>query len=492
MKNTSRRKFISQAAFFTAFPLIRPFSAVSTKTDQELRIHEMANRAANPDSIISGGNLFLLAVLKGDRESVISFLEKDECLLNLTDNEGRSVYRIALLNNQPAMAGLLLSRGYIKDIFDSATDGDLEMMNTLIGQNPYAFDTISRYGYTPLQVAAEAGQVPVIDNLVGRGARLDTNIPKDEHFSALGLAINYNDREKSAAMAQALLGNGCNPNIVQKNGFSALHCAAKTGNSKIAALLIRKGADVNCRDGVGKTAVDVADANNNSDVASVIRQAASIYKDVYITRYKKDKNGIDIKRDDTQGLTQNWINRFVTYSHFDLKTVKEMYAKSPSLLMTRSTWDEIPVEAAAHLGNEPIANFLLDAGSPLSICTATMLGLNEQVKSMLGLDPSLVNERGAHDFPLLFYTTYGKEKPELTELILGKKVDVNINVRGRSALMESVLRDHLIIAEILLRNGANPNLRCTDFQPGAPLDFAVKRNNTDMIALLKKYGAQQV
>ncbi len=492
MKNSSRRQFISKAALFTAFPLVSPLTGISVNVDHGLKIQDVAGITRDPSAATFTGNPLLQAILTGDKKSVESLLDEDELLINLTDKEGRSVYRIAILHNQPEIAAMLLSRGYAKDIFDYVTDGDLDSINTAVSQNPGVLNTISRFGYTPLQAAAEAGQVSVIDNLVGRGAVLDTNIRNNEHLSALGLGISYNDKDKSAAIAQALLGNGCNPNIAQKDNFSPLHCAAKTGNNIIARLLIRKGADVDHKDVSGKSAIDIANENNNKETASIIRQAYSIYKDVYITRYKKDKNGAGITRDDTQGFTQNWINRFVTYSHFDFKTVKEMYGKSPGLLMTRSTWDEIPVEAAAHLGNEPIANFLLDAGSPLSICTATMLGLTEQVKSMISLDPSVINERGAHDFPLLFYTTYGKEKPELAELILNNKIDVNINVRGRSALMESVLRDHLIIAELLLTKGANPNLKCTDFQPGTPLDFAIKRKNTDMIALLKKYGAMEI
>ena len=70
------------------------------------------------------------------------------------------------------------------------------------------------------------------------------------------------------------------------------------------------------------------------------------------------------------------VNEFVSKAHGDLDEVKRLHAQEPALV--RAAWDwgggdfETGLGAAAHMGNRPIALFLLDNGAALDLFPAAM------------------------------------------------------------------------------------------------------------------------
>jgi ankyrin repeat protein len=51
-----------------------------------------------------------------------------------------------------------------------------------------------------------------------------------------------------------------------------LHDAAYGGHREITELLLAKGADVNAKDGIGRTPLDVAIANDRTETANLLRK----------------------------------------------------------------------------------------------------------------------------------------------------------------------------------------------------------------------------
>jgi hypothetical protein len=72
------------------------------------------------------------------------------------------------------------------------------------------------------------------------------------------------------------------------------------------------------------------------------------------------------------------VREFVTAGHGDLEKVKQMLADQPAVLNLSYDWNpggpETALQAAAHVGSRAVAEYLLDQGAPLDICTAAMLG----------------------------------------------------------------------------------------------------------------------
>ena len=94
------------------------------------------------------------------------------------------------------------------------------------------------------------------------------------------------------------------------------------------------------------------------------------------------------------------VREIVTVAHFDLKRVKELVESRPSL--ARAGWDwgfgdwETPLGAASHMGNRPIAEYLLAQGAPPSLFSAAMLGQLDAVKSFVTAEPGAQRIRGPH------------------------------------------------------------------------------------------------
>ncbi len=101
----------------------------------------------------------------------------------------------------------------------------------------------------------------------------------------------------------------------------------------------------------------------------------------------------------------------VTVSHFSLKRVMELVEARPSL--TLASWDwgfgdwETPIGAASHMGNRPIAEYLISKGAPPSLFSATMLGQVEVVKAFIGVQPGVQRIRGPHSISLLAHAKAG-------------------------------------------------------------------------------------
>lgn len=104
-------------------------------------------------------------------------------------------------------------------------------------------------------------------------------------------------------------------------------------------------------------------------------------------------------------------HEMVMVSHFDLKRVQQLVDAHPSL--ARAAWDwgfgdwEDALGAASHMGNRPIAEYLLSKGARPSIFSAAMLGHLDVVKAFVTAQPGVQRTRGPHSIPLLAHAKAG-------------------------------------------------------------------------------------
>lgn len=107
------------------------------------------------------------------------------------------------------------------------------------------------------------------------------------------------------------------------------------------------------------------------------------------------------------------VREMVTVAHFDLKRVKELVEARPSLSIAGWDWGfgdwETPLGAASHMGNRPIAEYLLSRGAQPSVFSATMLGQTDVVKAFLAAQPGVQKTRGPHGISLLAHARMGGE-----------------------------------------------------------------------------------
>jgi ankyrin repeat protein len=185
----------------------------------------------------------------------------------------------------------------------------------------------------------------------------------------------------------------------------------------------------------------------------------------------------------TQQVDQELVGEFVTAAHGDEERVRALLAERPELLNERyAKFDETALEAASHMGRREIAELLLAAGAPLTICAAAMLGRRDDVAAMLRGDASLAHSSGAHGIPLMFHAALGGDV-KLAELLVERGGGDQI----AGALHGAVWYGRLEMAEWLIQHGADRNR--PNFQGKTPLELARELGDTAMVALLERYEA---
>jgi uncharacterized protein len=116
-------------------------------------------------------------------------------------------------------------------------------------------DAWSPDGFTPLHIAAFAGNVGATRALLAAGA--DPNVLATASFARvtpLGTAATFGAVE----VARALLDGGADTEATGDHGFTPLHSAAANGTRPLVELLLARGARTDARNEQGATPADLA------------------------------------------------------------------------------------------------------------------------------------------------------------------------------------------------------------------------------------------
>src|SRR4051812_19232629 len=109
------------------------------------------------------------------------------------------------------------------------------------------------------------------------------------------------------------------------------------------------------------------------------------------------------------------VREMVMVSHGNVPRVKELVTARPAL--ARAAWDwgfgdwETAIDAASHVGNRPIAEFLIANGARPTIYTAAMFGQLAVVKGLVESVPGVQRNRGPHGITLLAHAAAGGGAP---------------------------------------------------------------------------------
>jgi hypothetical protein len=105
------------------------------------------------------------------------------------------------------------------------------------------------------------------------------------------------------------------------------------------------------------------------------------------------------------------VKEMVGVAHGNLARVKELVSARPAL--ARASWDwgygdwETAIDAASHVGNRPIADYLIANGARPTIYTAAMMGQLAIVKGWVEMTPGVQRNRGPHGITLVAHAKAG-------------------------------------------------------------------------------------
>jgi hypothetical protein len=129
------------------------------------------------------------------------------------------------------------------------------------------------------------------------------------------------------------------------------------------------------------------------------------------------------------------VKDFVGAGHKDLAKVQSMVADYPNLVHGKYDWGngdfEEAIEGAGHVGNRAIAEYLIGAGSRVTLFVLAMLGKTELVKPVLEAYPKLVFANGPHGFTLLHHAKLAGTAGEELFAYLQKKGLKELHVKIR-------------------------------------------------------------
>lgn len=182
------------------------------------------------------------------------------------------------------------------------------------------------------------------------------------------------------------------------------------------------------------------------------------------------------------------LREFVIAGHYNLPKVQQMLAERPELLNLSYEWapddHETALQAAAHAGCPPVAEYLLALGAPLDICTAAMLGRQAVVAGFLEDDPAKIEATGAHHIPLLAHAALSGNV-ELVQVLVQRGARNGLSF----ALSNAVTKGHAGLARWLLEN-EKPDLGWKNYQDKTPLTIALESGSDELAGLLRAHGAQ--
>ncbi|NOT30285.1 MAG: hypothetical protein HOP15_07545, partial [Planctomycetes bacterium] len=417
-------------------------------------------------------------------------------LAGTRDERGLSAYLLAHLGGHAEIVGLLAASGLELDVVESVFAEDWKRFEALVAADPGLCRALHPIGGTPLYGAALAGESDDLYRLRGAGCRPDEAPAGGSGFTPARAAMECRTLSGALIAATDLLANGGDANATQRGGDSILHGAVRRRDERLVRLAIRKGAHIAALDAEGRSARALAAQLGWAEGVALLdadaEGRARLPRDHRRSRFAFDGGGAPLERPVLAGVPQELQNKVTGGSHNNLGAVRALVDADPRLTFSLSTDDELAIEASAHMGNRAIMQYHLEQGAPLSLPTAVSLGDVAAVERLLDWDPRLVHERGAHDFPVLYYVALGGGGPAMAERLVARGVELDQESQGATTLHLCVRSDDTELAEWLIARGCALEPLGYRWNPSGetPLALARQEGRKRIVELLEKAGAK--
>ncbi len=415
-------------------------------------------RGANTDEIDPMGyNLLTYAAKTGDG-ALVRLFAASGFDVNKPDKRGHLPLSVAIRgNNGEVVLGLIKLGADIRSLDRSEIDSIVRytrnwneaptgFMSTLASMQLKTAKT-SKNDYSPLHVAAAAGQPENVMALLDAGA--DPNERRMQGLTPLHVAA----REGHAGVAEMLLKRGAKVNSTNDSGHTALYTAAHANRLEVVKLLLLHRADLEKPDiaGEGGTALFVACQKGYTEVARILLAAGA------------NPNALP-----RRGGGYTPVFHGIGMNRFPLAKLLLEYGADVNVSLPNGVTLLIYTACRTSSGDEKTVQLFLDHGA----------------------DPKAVSIDGSS--ALGCAVSAGMD--DIVRLLLRKGVDPNARngARGYTAMMMAVKSDRLSTVRLLLQQGADVN-QVRIVTPGkyeSALDLALARKNPEVINMLKSAGAK--
>ncbi|XP_043603627.1 ankycorbin isoform X4 [Bombus pyrosoma] len=328
-----------------------------------------------------------LAVIAGDTQ-LVAVLLANGADVNAKDLEGHSVLHWATVCGEAECVRLVLAAGarpstpdlrggsplhYAAQCCGAAATAELavpkkvglKVLQTLLefGADVNAKDEDGRQ---PILWAASAGSVEAVLALARAGGSAAAGAADKDGLTALHCAASRGHARCVEALVNLC---GAHPDHVDDNGCSALHYAATLGHADATALILKLGADPNRQDRKGRTPALCAAAKGQLETLKILAQHGG-------SLYARSVRGTGV------------AHEAVASGRIEL--IKWLAKKRPSTLDVATQDGKTPLHVAALHGHLDVCKVLLDNGARINAVLRTSKG-----NLMTALDAALY--RGHRD-----------------------------------------------------------------------------------------------
>jgi len=436
--------------------------------------------------------------------TIVTLLLQSDAPVNVVSNEGET----------PLYACIKGLVGVMKQLLDCRDDVGLTTSNSnkyplLIARERKLRDVammlldwgananVSKYNETLLKLASSNGDAELVKTLIHYGA--DVNQMQGISDTALHVAVvrcitssvcKPNDDGVSLDIVQALLEHGADPNVCPPYDKSSswstyfgvyrtlppLLAASRCGNTELVSLLIKYGAAVGQRTELGRTALHYAIGIDNE---SSTRSMESNHNNNLIAEMLLSA-GANANTMDETGASPLYL----ACERGKTEIVKLLLSRGANPNMKLKARDRHPVPEACgdHHGKTVLHCILESQFQDVASITVLM---------QLLLDGGAEVNAASTDGETPFYVACSKG---LTSVV-AKMLDYGAKVDGhgiRSPLNVACRNKHMPVVQLLLSNGANPNILEVDAyrcRRTLPLHIAAANGSSELTELLLKHGS---
>ncbi|MEK7434046.1 MAG: ankyrin repeat domain-containing protein [Cyanobacteriota bacterium] len=369
------------------------------------------------------------------------------------------------LNKNDAIIKSIKSKNY-QNIYDN-----IKLVSKYINEK-------DEFGKTPLMLATEENNLPLVKFLLENGA--DINLENKSQNTALNIAILNKNKET----INFLVKNNANLKIRNADYDFPIILAARNNDTETIKLLIDKGVDVDSRELNGKSLLHFACMFENKELIELILNKGAIIEQSRLGYPIELLNKLEI----INFFVDKLSNKNLDFEHDYISIFKFLIGRT---------------------NNSVIKKFInkIENYRPKSINTndAFILSISEKNKELIDFFFDKVDNinfvNSLNDTPLI--TAIRGNNSELIKAIINKGANVNLSgSQGWTPLMQGIKNNNIDVIKLLIKNNANINLYTNSniilvyenkdifIDTGlSPLMISIMTNNFEIFKTLIEAGA---
>jgi ankyrin repeat protein len=417
------------------------------------------------DILSSSGETALHHAASAGRIEVVKTLIDLGSNVNAVDNKGSTPLKAALMKEEYGALEELLKHGAVEDIEDSKTQAVTKSSNSERLTINFKVDENTAHTFlSQLKSMKEGSSTGPLS--------VTTTLDQTAASSLFFQVVSLGDSPSLSAM----LKGGFPVDIVDSNGYTALHIAASKGHVEIVRELIAKGA---CANAVGydlKTPLHAAAQHGQSEAASALLQL-----------------GGELSLSMVAGNLCTPLHFAVIGGYVQTVRVLLSAGCSPHVLATNG---QSVLHLAAECGHNELVRFFVELGlnanmenddglTPLHAAAACgEIGVILELLT-LGAGPSMTMNAGTYGTPLHQAAQNGHQSVVSALVSAGCSIDV-LGYTGRNILHSSAQGGHVELIVYLIGCGLNVN--STDYEGCTPLHRAAYNGRIEAVRKILELG----